>query len=232
MDKKVVFRWVSLIRDGKDHANGFFNDEAAIRGVCTRVSVKQMAEALKAVKDLGRVSLPLKGRGCTVVIQGLTTPVQLLSHIDVRDTTTTLCVVDKGPSLQWLLDHEEEINDYSSDNTLYTGSMAIRSMPYSTINRDTVVITTLDVSDISNVIDGLQGKYIVWLDGTFNTFLAKYGYTDADTVRGASQALMVYQAAEESGFKDPIEVAATLSDKRLVVDLVMKGVFDDTEKWK
>ena len=227
MDKKVAFRWVSLVRDVEDHANGFFNDEAAIRGVSTRVSVKQMAEAVKAVKDLGRVSLPLKGRGCTVVIQGLTTPVQLLSHIDVRDTTTTLCVVDKGPSLQWLLDHEEEINDYSSDNALYTNSMAIRSMPYSTINKNTVVITTLDVSDISNVIDGLQDRYIVWLDGTFNTFLAKYGYTDADTVRRASQALMVYQAAEKLGFKDPATVAANLGDKCLGADLILRGVFAD-----
>ena len=229
MCKKILFRWVSLIRDSKDHANGYFNDEFTIASTYTGVSIKQMVEAVKNVKALGRITLPLKSEDCAVVIQDLTTPIQLLSAIDIGNTTSTVCVVDKGPSLQWLLDHEEELNDFSSDKTMYTDTMAVQTRTNPTTAKNRTTITILDVSTIGNVIDELEGKYVDWLDGTFKEFLLRYGYTDKDTVKEASQALMVYQTAVEAGFKDPKEVAATLSNKRVIADLAMREVFEGVE---
>ena len=231
MDKKVSFRWVSLIRDSKDHANGHFNDEFTIVSTYTGVSIKQMAEVVKKVKTLGGLVLPPKGEYCTVAIQDLTTPIQLLSYIEIRSTTSTVCVVDKGPSLQWLLDHEEELTGTSPDSVLYTDTAAIKSMTYTSVNENTVVITILDVSNIGNVIDELGDKYVDWLDGTFKEFLACYGYTGKDTVKEASQALMTYQTAVEAGFKDPKEVAATLNNKRIIADLIIREVFEGIGKY-
>jgi len=224
MSKKIRFEWVSFINDSEEYIGSYFSNKLVISYVNTEVDLNQMAEMARCIQQFKGVNLTLGNN--QVIIKRLNTSIELVDNLYIGDYHNSYTVFGRGPNVQWLLNNRKEIDNLCTDKILYVDDMVV-CLTHCCYHKDTVAIKLLDMSSIYDFIDEIEGTYVTWLDGTFDEFLETYGYTDEDTVRDISSILMVYQAAKSLGFKDPEEVAGHFGNKRLVVDLRMKAVFDD-----
>lgn len=226
MNKKTTFKWISFIGNSEDWMESYSGSELAVNDVDTEVCLGQMAEAARCVQRFDGARIALGNVRDNIFIHGLTTPIQLVPHLDIERCYNSPSVPDRGVTVQWLLDNKEEIHNLDPNNILYVEDTAVRFTPH-THNSDRMVITILDAKNMAGYVDTVKGVYIEWLDGTFDRFLAKHGYTDKNTNKTIFLILMLFQAARELGFKDPGGVATHFGGRHLVDELTMKGVFED-----
>ena len=225
MNKKLIFKWASFIGDSEEFVGSYFDCKIAIDCVPTKTSLKEIVEAIKPLEKLTNIKVTLGKDYRRVFISGLTAPIKLTTSFDVGDYSNRYSVVDKGPSVQWLLDNKEALSTTDFSEVLYCKDMAIQitSHKYDT---NTVDITILNIEDMEYFLDLIEDDTIEWLGNTsFNTFLKSYGYIDEAINKDITAILMVYQAARELDFKDPKAIVTHFYDNRLIADLTLRGVF-------
>ena len=232
MNKKLVFKWASLIGDSEEYIGCYFDNKVITHYVYTKVTLKQIKETAKYVEKLEDVQIALGSYYSKVFINGLTTPIQLTDTFDVGDELNFYTVTANGPTVQWLLDNNETLSTFSHNTSkvLYTNNMAIQFMSYKS-DQSPITVVILHTANIEEFLLMAEGSYIKWLgDKTFNTFLEDYGYTDKTVNKNIMAVIMVYQAARELDFKDPKAIATHFYDKRLIADMTLRGIFEDLKR--
>ena len=229
MNKKLIFKWASLIGDSEEYIGRYFDNKIVIHHIYTKVSLEQIKEAAKYVEKFEDIQIALGSYYSKVLINGLTTPIQLTDTFDVGDDLNYYTVVANGPTVQWLLDNNEVLSTFSHNTSkvLYTNNMAIQFMSYKS-DQSPITVVILHTADIEEFLLMAEGSYIKWLgDKTFDTFLDDHGYTDKAINKNIMAAIMVYQAARELDFKNPESIAAHFYGKRLIADMALRGIFGD-----
>ena len=227
MDKKLAFRWVSFVGDSEEYVGGYASSKVMINHLFAKVGLNLLATAAKRTEKLEGVKVHLDtGYESTVLIQGLVEPIELTSSGEVGNYGNKYVTSDNGPSVQWLLDNREALYNADPSKVMYVEGMAIYAAPYYHDN-NTLIVTILSTDSRDTFVDMVENEHIEWLnDQTFDIFLESYGYIDEDTNRDIIVILMLYQAAKQLEFKDPIEVVTHFCDRRLIADLKLKGVFE------
>ena len=228
MDKSISFKWVSFLGDDEYYISSYSEARISVNHIFTKLTLNQIEETARYIENFKGTEISAGANLHNVFISGLNTPIRLAGALDVGEYCNLYLVSNKGPTVQWLLNHKEEINNPSPNRTLYVDNMAIQ-FTFCDYVDSRILVTILSTEDIDEFIDMVDDTYIQWLGKTFDAFTATYGYTDEDTVRRVSEAIAIFHAAKELGFEDPIKVTSNLVDKRLVADLIMKGVFDNVK---
>lgn len=228
MDVDVVFRWATYISDTEIPLPTSRNTPSSI-GVGyahTKTNLNQVAKAVKSVEELDGASVMLGDAYSSVIIKGLRVPISLVDQVSLDPQHEPCTVSDHGPTLEWLLGCQEGLNNPDPAKVLYFHGMAIRFSPHD-YKDGCVTASVVSTEDVEDLVESLEGLCVPGLGSPFDEFLGRYGYTDLETNKRISYMLIVFQAAEKLGFKDPAAVAANLGDKCLGADLILRGVFAD-----
>ena len=224
MSGKIGFRWVAFVNGRREDNPTAFGSRLTIHYSTPNLNLAQMTKMAKPRWFKQRQAVVKNGHH-SIGIKDLVSPIQLVEDFEVEKYGSLFKLSDKGPSVQWLLDNKERINNPDPNKVLYVEDMAIRTVS-SYYHDGNVFVEMVRVKDIEAFIDRIGSSYIEWLRGTFEKFLVGYGYTDTRMYRSLSTVLTVFQVSRKLGFKDPKEVAARLVSRRLVADLALKGVFE------
>ena len=227
MDGKIGFRWVAFVSGRKEDNPTAFGSRLTLCYSTPNLNLAQMTKMAKPRWFKQRQAVVKNGHH-SVGIKDLVSPIQLVEDFEVGEYGNLFRLSNKGPSVQWLLDNKERINNPDPNKVLYVEDMAIRIVS-SYCHDGNVFVEMVQVKDIEAFIGRIGNSYIEWLGGTFEKFLVGYGYTDTRIYRGLSTVLTVFQVSRKLGFKDPERVAARLVSRRLVADLTLKGVFENME---
>jgi len=229
MAKTLSFKWISFITDSEELAGGYASDKLVTGYIHTKADLPQLSEAVRATEKLEGVAVSLGDYFGKVFVNKVTTPIQLETHLDISADRNLYTISGEGPTLQWLLEHIEEVNNPDPSKLHYFSDMVVQFLPQE-YDKDRVTIKVLNLEGVRNFAYEIQDTDVSWLPGSFEEFIREYGYVDISVYKELSYILIVFKAAKSLWFNDPIEVATHFGDKRLVADLTLKGVFEEVGK--
>lgn len=227
MDYRICFKWIPPINVSEGYKSIHPDNFLEVVDVWTGRSLDQLVEGAKSVEGFSKVKVRV-GEEDNVVLNSVAAPVQLVSRVSMHDYRNEYEVSDEGPSLEWLLKHKKELSN--PNRVFYVDDMAVCfSLDPNRVHA--VTVTVFNVKHMDTYIAALEDHYIEGLDESLEDFLARYGYTDANTYKSTAKAVLTFHAVKKLGFLNAEEVVAHFNDKRLVADLKLKGVFEDVEEY-
>jgi len=229
MAKTLYFKWLSSININ-EISNGIENNSYLnIVNVNTFNSLDQLVKAVKNVESFNNIKVSV-GEEYNITLNGITAPIQLTSRLKPYGGDNSYEIIDEGPSLEQLLKYKEELSNPNPSRVFYINDTVIgfSSLPN---KMSTITVSILNTQYINTYADMSKYYFIEGLNVPFKVFLKSYGYTDKTIYEDIIRILVTFQAAKKLDFIDAEQIAASFNDERLVVDLMLKGVFEDIEKY-
>lgn len=229
MSRKIYFKWLPSTNISETPRGVEPNNHINTMTIYTVKSLDQLVEAAKSIENLNNIKITV-GQEYNILLDGISTPIQLISRIDRYNSSNRYEVSDEGPSLEWLLSHKEDLDNPNPSRIFYMNDTAIHFSIASTF-KPTVTVSMLNTKHIDTYLDISGYCHMEKLDKSFDEFLKSYGYRDENMYRGIGRVIATFIAAKKLGFIDAEQVAASFNDEHLVVDLKLRGVFENIGKY-
>ena len=229
MPKNLYFKWLPSINISETPRGVEPNNHVNTMTVYTVKSLNQLVEAAKGIENLNNIKITV-GQEYNVLLNGISTPIQLISRIDRYNSPNRYEISDEGPSLEWLLSHEKDLDNPNPNRIYYMNDTAIHFSVASAFN-PTVTVSMLNTKYIDAYLDISGYCHIEKLDKPFDEFLKNYGYRDESLYKSIGRIIATFIAAKKLDFIDAEQVAASFNDEHLVVDLKLRGVFEGLTKY-
>ena len=229
MAKNIHFRWLPFINISETPRGVEPSEYLTIANAYTVKSLNQLVEAATSVESFSKVKVTA-GQEHNILLNGISTPIQLVSRIDQYYNSNRYEIYDEGPSLEWLLSRKEDLDNPNTSKIFYMNDTAVCFSANST-TAPVVTISILNTKRIDTHLDILGYCHIGKSDKPFHAFLKSYGYTDESMYSSIDKIIMTFQIAKKLGFIDAEQVAASFNDEHLVIDLKLRGVFESIGKY-